>query len=85
MASRKTDIRKLRPAEIYIVLEDLDFSWEHWEITRAIEMWQEGYDIRDISTELEREGDEVFLLLLDLARKGRINERDNGIFGRVRE
>ncbi len=81
MPSIKTDIRKLRPeAEVYIALEDLDFAWEPNEIETISNMWESGKSILKISEKTEREIDEVALLLMDLARKGKIRERKEGVF-----
>lgn len=80
----KGDIFKIRPQEqLYIALEDLDFSWTLEEIEQALQKWNEGLHIGDIAEEMQREEDEVFLLLLDQARKGVIQYRENGIFGSV--
>ena len=66
----------------YIALLDLDFSWSTEDKEIIIEFWNQGESIKYISEKVEREVDEVFLLLLDLARKKKIKERDNGIWGR---
>jgi len=66
----------------YIVLMDLDFSWKNEEIEKVIELWNKGYGIDKIKEKLNRnDGDEVFLLLLDLARKNKNAKRLNDIWG----
>ena len=74
--------RKAIPKDkIHIPLIDLDFRFQPEEVERVEEMWKEGYDIRVISKELNREGDEIMVLLLDLARKDRIVKRENSVWG----
>lgn len=82
MRRRKIDGKKVRPhTELYIALLGLDFSWFPEEVKKVAEMWREGYGIREIAEEVGREGDEVFLLLLDLARKKEIESREGDLYG----
>ena len=75
-------MKKINPKEkLHIALFDLDFSFTQSEIDTAIDMWNKGYDLRVIADELQREGDEVMILLLDLARNKRIEKRENSIWG----
>lgn len=74
---------KLRPTELYIALDNLDFSWYPSEIPEVIRAWETGMHIADIASALDRSINEVFLLLLDLASKGKIKEREGGVFGNV--
>lgn len=67
--------------ELYIACEDLDFSWYHDELQFVIEAWGKGLSIFEIAEELQRDPDEVLILLVDLARKERIGKRRGGIFG----
>lgn len=79
MNRRNIDIRNVD--NDYIALIDLDFSWSSKQVQKVKKMWWKGYSISDISSSLKRESDEVFLLLMDLARKGEIKKRKKGIFG----
>lgn len=72
---------KLRPAELYITLSELDFTWFPDEVNQAIEDWESGMHISDIAKAFRRTDAEVFLLLLDMASKGKIKQREGGIFG----
>jgi hypothetical protein len=73
---------KLRPGEeLIIALDDLDFSWFHAEIERVKKMWNNDLHIGDIAKELERDQDEVACLIMHLSRQGKIQKRENGIFG----
>ena len=73
--------KKIPTNKVHIPLLDMNFQWMPEEIEKVIEMWQKGYDLRVISKELQREGDEVMILLLDLARKNQIEKRENSIWG----
>lgn len=75
---------KTRPKdELHICLEKLDFSWYKKEVEKVKNMWEEGHHIKDIAQVMDREVDEVFLLLLDLIRRKKIKSRENGIYGRL--
>lgn len=65
----------------YIALIDLDFSWSWPKIVLVKKMWNEGYHIAEIAKEVNRIIDEVALLIIDLARKGKVEQRQGGIFG----
>lgn len=74
---------KLRPKELqHIALDDLDFSWYPHEINSAITQWNAGKSIQSIADSFQRPIEETFLLLLDLAMKGKIPARPSGIFGK---
>ena len=77
----KRDVLKLRPKELYIACEDMDFSWYTEEIKYVIGGWEEGLNIYEIAEELKRDPDEVLLLLIDLAKKEKILPRKDGIYG----
>jgi hypothetical protein len=77
---RKTDIRNVK-LDGKVILLDLDFAWQNEDIETVKTMWQEGYGIEKISRKIQREVDEVFLLLLHLARQGEIKERPYGVWG----
>ena len=82
MGNYATDKAKLRPVdELHIALQDLDFSWYPVQVQEAKKLWKEGWGVDEIAQKVGREGDEVFLLLLDLGRKGRIKPREGGVFG----
>lgn len=73
---------KLRPeTNLIIALEDLDFSWFPQEIALVQKMWNTGCHIADIAEKIERDQDEVALLIIHLARQGKIQLRKSGVFG----
>ena len=77
------DKTKIRPKEeLIIALSDLDFSWYPAEVEQVKELWQKGIGTAEIAKKFSREVDEVFLLLLDLARQGEIRSREGGLYGR---
>lgn len=65
-----------------IILDDLDFEWKQKQIDRVIAMWQEGINVINIAAEINRNTEEVFLLLMHLGRKGKIRKRDGYLWGR---
>ena len=79
---RAVDKTKRCPvAELYIACEDMDFSWYQWEIDTVIEKWTNNHCITEIADALDRDCDEVAILLIDLARKEKIQPREGGIWG----
>lgn len=73
---------KLRPRErLHIALEDLDLSFTRAEVAAVIEGWRRGDHVADIADRIRRDPDEVAVLLIDLARCGRIARRQGGVFG----
>lgn len=79
---RAVDKTKRCPvAELYIACEDMDFSWYQWEIDTVIEKWTNNHCITEIADALDRDCDEVAILLIDLARKEKIQPRKGGIWG----
>jgi len=73
--------KKIPTDRVYIPLLEMDFKFMPEEIETVIKMWNKGYDLRVMSKELNRDGDEIMVLLLDLARKSQIKPRENSIWG----
>ena len=73
---------KLREDDVVIILQDIEFAWNKKDISQAKKMWNENYSFKEIVKEIKREGDELFLLLLHLARKNQIKERVGFIWGK---
>mgnify|MGYP001186276485 FL=1 len=67
--------------QIYIACEDLDFTWSLAEIYKFRKLWNDGRSIMEMEKELGRPQEEIAILILDQAAKGRIERRKNGIFG----
>ena len=67
---------------IVIACEDMDFTWDESDVHRVIELWNRGVSISDIARAVDRDdGDELMILLIDLARNQRIKKRTNGVWG----
>ncbi|WP_072986825.1 hypothetical protein [Clostridium cavendishii] len=65
-----------------LILEDINFMWKKEEINKVKDMWNGGESLKDITEAVNREGDEVFLLLLHLARQRKIKIRKGFIWGK---
>lgn len=65
----------------YICCEDLDFVWDEREVVQVEKMWASGLSLFDIARAFDRAPDEVALLIMDRARKGKIKQRKGGVFG----
>ena len=72
----------LIPINPYIALEDLNFDWALKDIQKFDHLWNEGKSLQEIARILKRPQDEIVVIILDRARKGKIQKRKNGIFGR---
>lgn len=64
-----------------IILDGLDFQWDTKEITKVNRLWEKGTALIDIAESVKRSPEETFLLLMDQARKGKIKQRENYIWG----
>ncbi len=67
-----------------ICLEDLDFFFWESEIELFIRLWKENIPGFEIARRLERDQDEIALLIMHLARKNRIKNRPGGYEGAAR-
>lgn len=69
---------------VYLACEELDFVWDIRDISQVIQLWNSGNHIYEIAEEVQRETDEVAILLIDLRRKGKVRTRESGdLVGRV--
>lgn len=64
-----------------IILEDIDFEWDAKDIHKVLILWHQGAHLVDIAKFINRSPEETFLLLMHLAKKGKIKERENYIWG----
>lgn len=69
---------------IHIACGDYDFSWRQGQAELAASYWKEGLPLPDMAAKLRRRQEEVLLLLLDLAARGKIRGRPGGIMGKGR-
>lgn len=72
---------KKESRNIITVLEELDFHWCEDVAIEVIKMWENGVPFTDIVEHCKRDPYEVVLLLLQMARDGKIQIRAGGIFG----
>jgi hypothetical protein len=66
----------------YIALEELDFTWSMEEVFEFEKMWNEGKSLMEIAEHFGRTHEEVAVLIMDRALKGKIKKRESGIWGR---
>ncbi|MGF7046360.1 hypothetical protein J2T13_000836 [Paenibacillus sp. DS2015] len=69
---------------IYTACEDMDFHWSNNEVRSFEKMWLEGLGVKEIAEKLQRDPDEVLILVIDRAnRNKRIKARTHGVCGVV--
>lgn len=66
---------------IYIACEDMDFTWDEKEVLEVDEMWKLGASLWQIAKQVNRDLDEVVILLIDRCKNGQIGPRPEGIWG----
>jgi hypothetical protein len=66
---------------IYLACEELNFVWDLEEVIRFDERWKAGASLLDLAEEFGRKTEEVALLIIDRAKRGKIYPRANGVFG----
>ncbi|MBG9615915.1 hypothetical protein ABE15_22780 [Bacillus cereus] len=64
---------------LYIALEELDMLWDEDEVVQVKEAWNNNESVFTIGEKMQRDPDEVALLIMDLARKGAIGKRALGL------
>jgi hypothetical protein len=67
--------------EKYIAGEELDFFWSEMEMQRVRRAWKEGWSVWSIGQIIDRDPDEVAILLIDLIKKDELEYREGGIWG----
>jgi hypothetical protein len=82
VALKQRNLTRWSKDKPYEACADLNRSWYPDEITRFIKMWNAGDCITLIAEELRKDVDEVALLIIDQKRKGRIEDRPGGAFGK---
>lgn len=66
---------------IYIACEDFNFIWDEHHLTSVIDKWNQGVSVFKMADELNRDVDELAVLLIDLSKKGAITSRQGGLDG----
>jgi len=73
---------KYRPREqLYIACADMDFSWYRDEVKQFRQWWREGVSLDEMAERLNRDVDEVAILVIDQKRKRKIKNRPGGLWG----
>jgi len=74
-------MQKVDPTDrLYIALDSYDFSFFPSEIAQVRALWKTGCAVPTIAKEINREVEEVFVLLLDQVLKFKIKAREGGIW-----
>ena len=81
----RSALRHLSDVPNYIAGESYNWAWSNNEISPAIKLWCSGLHIKPAAEELDREEIELMVLWNDLLIKGRIKQRQGGIYGSTME
>jgi hypothetical protein len=73
---------KQQRQKIYTALEDMDFVWDEKEVRMVEEMWGVGIPVHVMAKSFDRDPDEIVVLVLDRCRKGFLDPRPGGLWGR---
>ncbi|UIJ66760.1 helix-turn-helix domain-containing protein [Bacillus cereus] len=79
MALQERKYMKHERRNLYIALEELDMFWDEDDVLRVKNAWKNNESVFAIGEKLQRDPDEVTLLIMDLARKGAIGKRTLGL------
>ncbi|OUB99483.1 helix-turn-helix domain containing protein [Bacillus thuringiensis serovar medellin] len=79
MALQQRKYLKNKRRNLYIALEELDMLWDEDDVLRVKNAWKNNESVFAIGEKLQRDPDEVALLIMDLARKGAIEKRALGL------
>lgn len=68
----------------YHALDDgiFEHGWRSSEVEEFDYLYNEGYSLWDIARYFKRDPDEVAVLMMDRIRRGKIQKRETGAFGR---
>lgn len=72
---------KREHGKLYVVCENLDFTWSRDDVAAFRELWREGHAVPDIAKYFNRKEEEIALLVIDQSRKGFIKQRRGGLLG----
>ncbi|WP_380162261.1 hypothetical protein [Kroppenstedtia sanguinis] len=71
-----------RRRNIYLALEGLDFTFDEDDLPDVIRKWEEGFSIWDMAEAMNRDPDEIAVLIMSLSREGKIERRPGAALGR---
>jgi len=74
-------LKPLKREYDYLALDDqaFEFGWDWWEVEMVQTLWKKEVSIWRIAERVYRDPDEVVVLVIDRARKGKIKERERGL------
>jgi len=82
----RPELSRREPKEkLIIALDDLSFEWTASEMEKAVRLYNMGASIREMArklrphTNLDKSLDEVAILIMHLARQGKLGERQNNL------
>lgn len=74
---------RLKQSEVEIILQDIEFAWKTKDIETIKKMWERNCSLKQMIKKINRNGDEIFLLLIHLSRQGEIKKRKGFIWGGI--
>ena len=83
VAEREIELSHMKDSseKIHIAMEDANFKWTHKQVKDFRYLWRSGMSIVHIADYFKRPQEEVVVLLLDQALRGRVKKRRNGLLG----
>lgn len=69
----------------YIACEQMNFIWSLPDVWAIDDMWRKGVSLVEMAQKIDRDPDEVFILLMDRIRTNKLHARPGGMFGGVPE
>ena len=87
MTTAATAIKALcTTGQPYIPLQDgprFDFEWSPAVVRELVRMWQAGICLSIMAETVQRDPDELAVLIIDLRRRNIIKDRPGGAWGKV--
>jgi DNA-directed RNA polymerase subunit RPC12/RpoP len=75
----------LQEFEVYKACDDLDLTLTGAQLTELVRMWKVGVPLGEMAHRLRKDPDLTAILVLDLARRGRIGKRPGGYHGELKK
>ncbi|KMM58271.1 hypothetical protein ACH95_14155 [Bacillus glycinifermentans] len=68
-----------RADRLEIALDNLNYEWSYVQLCKVIDYWYDGKSLYDAADLLNRNPDELLILIVDLAKRTILPHRRNGI------
>ena len=78
---KHSDFTQEKRGELTIACGWINFAYTPAEERRMVRMWNAGKTIFEMSDELVRPSDDVFVIAWDLLKHGKVKNRPGGIMG----